>query len=204
MGAAAAKAKKAAAAKAKEAAAAKAKKAAAARARKAASDARAKKVADARARKAASDARAKKVADAKALADKKAADAKAKKVAEAKVLADAKAKKAVEAKTTDCIVLRLQDAPAPSHCDMKAIIRSQIKTFPCMEKLTKALQIDLEKQAGDEIKEVGAKATKMAEEVAIAARKKQEADAKLKIARDRALDLMIKEKNFGNYDARTH
>merc|ERR1711957_169666 len=158
--------------------------------------------------KAASDARAKKVADAKALADKKAADAKAKKVAEAKVLADkkaadAKAKKAVEAKTTDYIVLRLQDAPAPSHCDMKAIIRSQIKTFPCMEKLTKALQIDLEKQAGDEIKEVEAKATKMAEEVAIAARKKQEADAKLKIARDRALDLMIKENNFGNYDART-
>merc|ERR1711957_738855 len=195
----------AAAAKAKKAAAAKAKEAAAAKARNAMqAAAKAKKVADARARKAASDARAKKVADAKALADKKAADAKAKKVAEAKVLADAKAKKAVEAKTTDCIVLRLQDAPAPSHCDMKAIIRSQIKTFPCMEKLTKALQIDLEKQAGDEIKEVGAKATKMAEEVAIAARKKQEADAKLKIARDRALELMIKEKIFGNYDARTH
>merc|ERR1711957_670274 len=177
-------AKKAAAAKAKEAAAAKAKKAAAAKAKKAAA------------------AKARNAMQAAAKA-KKVADARAKKVAEAKVLADAKAKKAVEAKTTDCIVLRLQDAPAPSHCDMKAIIRSQIKTFPCMEKLTKALQIDLEKQAGDEIKEVGAKATKMAEEVAIAARKKQEADAKLKIARDRALELMIKEKNFGNYDART-
>merc|ERR1711957_520920 len=155
--AAAAKAKEAAAAKAKKAAAAKAKKAAAAKARNAMqAAAKAKKVADARARKAAADAKAKKVAEAKVLADKKAADAKA--------------KKAVEAKTTDCIVLRLQDAPAPSHCDMKAIIRSQIKTFPCMEKLTKALQIDLEKQAGDEIKVGKAKATKMAEEVATAAR----------------------------------